>query len=264
MKKSTAFLAALALLLPCLSVHAQEQDDKQIFNHMGAGLTVGLDGVGLEVAAPLTPYLQLRGGYSFFPYTYKNVFHIKKFVVNDGTVVDLTDLPISATAWKGGVGKVLVDIFPGKETTFRFTAGAFFGSGKLIAATGDLTSAITPDLYRTMVGYKGIQASTDENGYAYIDAIVPKVLPYLGIGFGRGVNLKSRVGAAFELGAVYTGGLKITTYDFSHPLEVKTSVITSSDTVDDAGKMLDNGIIDKVSAVPVFPIMKFSIFVRLF
>ena len=178
--------------------------------------------------------------------------------------MDLSNVPVSATAWKGGLGKVLLDVYPGKGLPFRFVVGAFFGSGKLIAASMDLSHSIPAEYYNTGIGINGISLSTDEKGIAYADATVMKVLPYLGLGFGRCLDPQKRVAFSFELGVVYSGGIKPTLYDYSDPTQVQASVVKSENLVDNEGKQLDNGIINKVSGIPVFPMMKLGLYVRLF
>ena len=261
MKKTLALLAALAVSLLSLSASAQ---DKQLFNHVALGVSAGIDGIGVEAVLPATPYLQIRGGYSIFPYIYQGKANLGKYDFEDGTTVDMNNIPISAAIWKGGLGKVLLDIYPAKGVPFRIVAGAFIGNGKLVGASMDFSGAVPQKYYETGFGMKNVTISTDKNGIGYADAAVMKVLPYAGLGFGRGLDPKKRVTFSFELGVVYTGGIKATVYDYSNPNKVKASVVTSKDLVMDDGKQLDNGIIDKISGVPVLPMMKLGVYVRLF
>ena len=61
------FLAA-CMLASAVGVSAQiENDDKQLFNHLGAGVSVGMDGIGINLATTITPYVQARAGYNFLP-----------------------------------------------------------------------------------------------------------------------------------------------------------------------------------------------------
>ena len=66
MKKT--FTIVLAVALAGFTSRAQ---DSQMANHLALGITLGLDGIGLEAALPVSPYVQARAGYSIFPYTYK-------------------------------------------------------------------------------------------------------------------------------------------------------------------------------------------------
>ena len=48
--------------------HAQlEPEDYKFFNHLSAGVSLGLDGIGFDVAAPLTYNFAVRAGYTFLP-----------------------------------------------------------------------------------------------------------------------------------------------------------------------------------------------------
>ena len=44
-----------------------EEEDKNIFNHMSIGLNVGTPGIGIDVAMPICNYVQVRAGVSFVP-----------------------------------------------------------------------------------------------------------------------------------------------------------------------------------------------------
>ena len=176
----------------------------------------------------------------------------------------MTNTPVSVTLWKGGEGKLLVDLFPGKETAFHFTVGAFMGSGKLVGSSVDMRGILDPADYKTSYGINNIKCSTDENGFIYMDATVLKVLPYVGIGAGRALKPNRRVGFTFDLGVAYTGGIKVTTYDFSRSTGAQSYVITSSDLVDENGKKTDNGLIDKAASIPVLPILRFGVYFLLF
>ena len=62
-------IAAFAMMLFAQPVQAQNQDRVEeygLFDHMSVGLTLGTMGIGLDVAAPVTDFLQVRAGYNFF------------------------------------------------------------------------------------------------------------------------------------------------------------------------------------------------------
>ena len=139
MKKTLSLIVALAVSLGGFSAFAQ---DSQLANHLSLGITLGMDGIGAELALPITPYVQVHGGYSIFPYTYTRNMDFGKQTVNDQTV-DLSNTPVSATVWKGGTGKLLVDLFPGKKTAFHFTVGAYMGSGKFVHGAADLSKHVS-------------------------------------------------------------------------------------------------------------------------
>jgi len=264
MKKALSLIGAV-LLFTGVTVHAQ---DSQMANHLALGISLGLDGVGLEAALPLTPYVQARAGYSFFPYTHKQDFDLGTLEIG-GKTRDLSRTPFSATMWKGGTGKLLFDIYPGRNTGFHFTVGAYIGSGKIVHASADISKALSPQDYATLAitygeGPDKIRVSTDKNGFIHADAKAGPFIPYVGLGFGRAVKPDSRVRVSFDMGALITGGIKLQSYSYLRNEKGDPAVITSKVLVDESGRQMDGGWIDKICKIPVFPMLKLNVFVRLF
>lgn len=260
MKKTLTLI--LAISLSCFASRAQ---DSQMANHLALGVTLGLDGIGLEAALPITPYVQARAGYSIFPYTHKQDVNLGSVEIG-GQTKQLDKVPFSATMWKGGAGKLLFDIFPGKKTPFHFTVGAYFGSGKFLHTQTDLSKVLNPADYATLaISYNQVKVSTDPKGFVDLDAKIGSVVPYVGIGFGRAIKPGSRVRVSFDMGALITGGMKIQTYNYVN-LEGKAQpvVVTSQALTDQNGHQVDNGWVDKIAAFPVLPMLKLNVFVRLF
>ena len=267
MKKLSAIL--LAAVISSMGITAQAQDN-QMANHLALGVTLGLDGVGVQAALPLGPIVQLRAGYSIFPYSYSGKLDFGK-VEMGGKERDLSQTPLNVSLWKGGNGKILADIFPGRKTNFHFTVGAFIGAGKLIHARADISKAINPSEYATMAitygeGADKISVSTDKNGFLFADIKTRTgvVTPYLGIGFGRAVTPDNRVRVSFDLGTLITGGLRVQSYSYLRNEKGDPSVITSKNLVDEEGHSMDDGWLDKVCRIPVYPVMTLNVFVRLF
>ena len=259
--KRIIIFAALVSLLGAVSANAQE--DNQLFNHLAAGVTLGADGLGLQVAAPATPFLQVRAGYSFhIPGVGEGSFG--SHTMDNGHTANLDDMPIKTWSFKGGLGQLFVDFFPGKGEIFRISAGAFAGGGKFLSAKADMRGSMAPEDYATPMSKGDVTFSTDANGYGYGDVFTWKVLPYVGIGTGRGVNLeKKKLVFSFDAGVAFTGGLKIRTYDFSSGSKVPCAV-TSAATVDESGEAQDKGLIDALSGIPVLPVIKFGLFYKIF
>ena len=258
MKKLALFLAAL---LVSLNLPAQEMD-RQLLNHLGMGITAGLDGAGIELALPISPYVQLRGGYSVFPYTHKVTVNGGTLTLDDGMALDLSQLPVALTLWKGGTGKVMLDLFPGKATGFHFIVGAYIGAGKIGYAKVDMREMLEEEAWGTAsLSYKDISLSTDKNGYVHVDAKAARILPYAGIGLGRALRPDKSVCVSLELGALITRGIRFQTYDFP---EQTTSVIRSENLVNSSGTQMDGGWINKISDFPVCPMLKLNFFFRLF
>lgn len=59
-------IAATAVLLAAGLMSAQA-DDNYIFNHLGGGVGVGTNGVSVELATPISHFVQMRAGFSWMP-----------------------------------------------------------------------------------------------------------------------------------------------------------------------------------------------------
>ena len=200
------FVTALILWASTLSVRAQgnnfpfvKQFEYGYFNHLGVGVSLGFDGIGFDVAAPVGNYLGLRAGVSFFP---KLSFE-RNFELNDDDP-DITD----NVDVKGTLNifdfKVLADIYP-FNSGFHLTVGAYIGSENVFKAHNTSMFLKNPADY----GRKGLmigdyRVTTDEHGYANANVVVKSFKPYVGIGFGRAVP-KSRLDFSFDFGVKFWG-----------------------------------------------------------
>lgn len=261
--KRTIIIAVLVALVGAAGANAQE--DNQLFNHLAAGVTLGVDGIGLQVAAPVTPHFQLRAGYAInTPANGTGDFGTHK--MDNGHPVNLEQLPMTVWSFKGGLGELFVDFFPEKTGNFRISAGMFAGNGKFFSVKADMRESMAKEDYATVMTKGGVRFSTDADGYGYGDALTWKVLPYIGFGTGRAVNLEKEKGKlvfTFDAGVAFTGGIKIQTYDFSSGSKVPYAV-TSAATVDEEGVQQDRGLIDTLSGIPVLPVIKFGLFYKIF
>lgn len=124
------FFILVSLALIAFSANAQEDDDKNIFNHLSIGVTGGTPGIGADVAMLVCNYVQVRAGFSVMPkFTFSTDLDVS------GTPYDLSYVPneISVEAKTGFTnGKLLFDIYPFKSSGFHITAGAYFGGGSVI------------------------------------------------------------------------------------------------------------------------------------
>lgn len=256
MKKTFAILVALSLSLMGFA------QDKQLFNHLSIGPTIGVDGIGIDVAAPVTPYVQLRAGYSIFvPTKLQATLNFGTYQVSNRTL-DMTNVPVSIGVIQGGLGKILADIYPWPNIPFHFAAGLFFGSGKWAIGSVDLTKVLTPDEYATLAfGFNngnGASISSDKNGYVNIDAIIGNVLPYIGIGFGHAVNTDQLVSVTFDMG-VMIGKVHTQSYNYIRD-EAGTPVELNSAALDNK----DKGYLDILHKIPVYPMLKLNVFFNVF
>jgi len=259
--KRTIIIAVLFALIGAASANAQE--DNLLFNHVAAGVTLGVDGWGLQVAVPATPLLQIRAGYAFStPVEGEGSFGAH--TMDNGHIANLDEMPISVLPYKGGLGNLFVDFFPGKKEVFRISAGMFAGGGKFLSLKSDMRECMAPEDYATRMSKGDVKFSTDPDGYGYADVFSWKVLPYVGIGTGNVCGLSDRRFIfTFDAGVAFTGGMKIHTYDFSSGSK-EPCPVTSAATVDEDGVMLDNGLIDLVTGIPVLPVIKIGLFYKIF
>lgn len=251
------------LLLAAATLSAPRAFAQDMFNHMSLGVSLGLDGVGLEAAAPMGDHFQLRAGYSLLPFSYSKDFDFGSVTLG-GKTRSLNDIPMKANLWGPGNAKILADFFPGSGP-FHITAGIYVGTGKFLTAEADLSRALTADEYGTLgIGFEGGPTfTTDKKGIAYVNGNVWSVMPYVGIGFGHAVA-DGLCTVTFDLGVAVTGGIKAESYNYlKNTLDPSKPV----DTIQITSKTLNNkdkGYVDKIAGIPVFPMMKLGVYFKLF
>ena len=122
-------LAAMAMALFSMPAQAQDKvEEFGIFDHLSAGLTLGTTGIGIDLAAPVTEYLQVRAGYNFCSgIKYKEDIDYRA-----------KGQPTKKTEVEGklhlGTAKLLLDVFPFRNTPFHFTTGFYIGTDEIIKA----------------------------------------------------------------------------------------------------------------------------------
>ncbi len=243
-----------------------DEDDYGFFNHVALGVSAGTDGIGIQVAAPLTYHFAVRAGYNFLP----NIKYKKG--VNVGTDVDFVDYPNKQNVdieGKLNMGdfNLLFDYYPFQTSTFRITAGAYFGKEKFVEATN-----ANVFLKQSAWGNKGLELGTgaapytmvsDAQGNVKANVKVNSFKPYIGIGFGRAVP-KHNIGMQFDLGVQFWGKPEVWTtindeWGVSKYQKVDKDRITNPDKdyqdVKDAVKL-----IEKLS---VYPVLSFRLVGRI-
>lgn len=228
MKRFSFILLGTALLFSTTML-AQETD-KNIFNHLGVGLSVGTDGLpGIDLSTKVTDYVGVRLGYGFMPkfkfkqdvdYTYHGSDYTTEgeFKLNNGTF------------------KMLFDIYPApKSTSFHVTAGFYAGSSELISLKN--TESPIPGIDPVDYGSGGITLGnpehnkfigTDLDGNVKGRVKVNGFRPYLGIGFGRSVP-NTLCSVNFDLGVQFWGKPKMQVYKFDY-IENLDGTITDKST----------------------------------
>ena len=282
MKRLLTLVLAFSCSLSAMNIYAQDGDSSQkkdnlVFNHLSAGVSVGLDGVGAHLAAPIGHHFGVRAGYTFIPTYNTKILDLPfigsqidaedlKFTINEGEPsqrdIDLSKVDFGLTLNNFGP-HLLVDLYPGKKSGFHFTLGAVMAQDKhFLSTTADLSGQLQPNEYASLgISYKGIpDITTDENGILHLDLRSNSIHPYAGIGFGRPLNMRHRVSVNFDLGIVYLGKAEVYSYDYAAAGGKADVQITSAGLENE-----DDGVIDDIiGKYPFFPVMKLSINVRLF
>lgn len=242
----------VSALISCATVSAQKE--MGIFNSLGVGVGVGLTGVDVEVATPITPYLALRAGVSIMP-NFSMTTGVDVDVDVDASTSGLTipnEIDVTGSL-KRTTGQVLLNVYPfPRSSSFFIAAGAYFGGSKLVQIEGH------SDELRDLI------AQGEDIGLAIGDYVLPvdrdgnvsgglKVSgfrPYVGLGFGRAVPSK-RLSVMFELGVQFHGTPEVYT-DYGNVDELLAE-IDEDDTF--------SKIIDKLT---VYPVMKIRLCGRIF
>ena len=304
MKKSFAFVAALAMSFMCLNAFAQEIEAAEdysfeqpvvkesfLFNHWSIGAGFGTDGIRFMAATSVTPHVQLRASFlTLGPVvnigdkvlSSKTEYSLKPFkytaenlnINQNGIQVDKAQVEGSMQSNKL---ELLVDLFPSRDYSFHFTVGAQLAlSPELVSATGTLMKAdgsnsLSPSDYGS-TQVMGITSNMD----GQLEAAVKfgtKFRPYVGIGFGRPVTMNHRVNLNFDLGVAYIGGVHAVVnnyYDVAmgqggvKEVELNEAWVKSDPDV--SKNVNDDAIkwLNFANNFPVMPIVRFTIVVRLF
>jgi hypothetical protein len=234
------FLTAAAALCLLLSPAAFAQDKGF---HIGVAPEIGLDGVGADIAIqPILPFLQLRGGFSFVPYTYKSkTFEIKEVELINNYRAN-GEISVNVHPNFDNI-HVLADLYPFSKSSFHLTVGGYFGlkgdDGLVRISTGqpiplEHLSGGKWEPAQNDYGKTGLElkdsegnqryiVTTDTEGYLHANIAMgkplentklPSVYPYLGIGFGRPFA-GNRVSFNFDLGVLYCGKYTINVMGYS-------------------------------------------------
>lgn len=233
-----------------------EDGDKNCFNHLSVGVSVGTPGIGIDVAMPVCDYVQLRGGVAFVP----NIKFGFDLDLGDSPDVAGYDIPetLEAESKVGFVnGLILADVFPFKSSSFHVTVGAYFGSSKVVKAYNK-EEGVLMDLTRYNAAYPNDRIgyelgdyllTADEEGNVNAEIKTASFKPYVGIGFGRAVPKKGRVGFMTDIGVQFWGTPKVYCND---------TRLSSEDLGGD-----DGGITKFISNVKVYPVINFRLCCRI-
>lgn len=259
---------SLTLIITSIAASAQD-NDSYMFNHLGAGVGIGTQGITIDAATMCTPYIGIRAGVNIMPsFSYRGKLHVGLTSPSNGEIDESEyklkdfDIPLYVYA-KGALsmttGHLLFDFYPGKTSIFHLTVGAYFGGRDVVNAYNEEDGALM-GVYRwnslqTYAGNKIVAELGDyilePNSHGNVDACfkVFAVRPYVGIGFGR-VMPKSRIGFQFDLGVQFWG----------HP-EAYCNGEEAWSSSSDNGYTID--IMQIISALDVYPVLSFRLCTRI-
>ncbi len=268
------------VLLGLQHVGAQEIDDFGIFQHFGANVGVGTEGISVGIAAPVTNYLEASFDVNFMPgikangdvnINGGNITGVPRtnasgqFLDANGNVttnpaeVAKKDFTLRQLDVKGNFARTTFDFkvsaYPfGLKNDFFVTAGFSFGGKKI--ATIDGHSDEVAAVYQWSPAYdKEITAKIDKynikidkQGNAEGDVRVNVFRPYLGLGYGRLVP-KGRVGFRVEAGVQFMGHLKVYQKDAELPIKDQLKG--------------DDNLSKIINKLTVYPVLKFMLTTRI-
>ena len=179
----------------CISSSLFAQNDYGYFNSLAGGVSVGVDGIGLNLSSRLGDHFDVRLGALYMPGI--SISKDVDLTQIDGEKADL-DLKGSLERFSG---QFLIDYYPFKTNDFFITTGIVFPGKKLSSLEGhsdELRDRVNAgeDIY---VGVKDCVFPVDKHGDMYGGLEVFPVRPYIGFGYGNAVPRK-HVGYMIELG----------------------------------------------------------------
>lgn len=275
---------SICMLTAAVGASAQiDSDDKQLFNHVGLGFSVGTDGIGINAATTITPYVQARAGVSFMPnievkdievdmnINSSDVATANQFIrqynqMGIGAPINEVNPPENLLM-TGKINmtnfKLLFDIYPTKTSPWRLTVGFYAGKSQFIDAwttnCEDELQAITDynhavDANPAIAQQFGLNKFGVEVGEYLIEPNGPQARgflkvngfkPYIGIGSGRAISNNHRFSFAWDLGAQFWG---------TPTIYVQDKKIDKDSNIDG-----DGGIIKTISKITVYPTLSFRI-----
>jgi len=247
---------AIVFLLCCLSLNVKAQETS-FLSHMAAGVKIGTNGVGVELAAPIGSAFQVSVGYSIIPpLAYKETINVPEHpgatVTGKGADVP-TD--VKATTNISNV-ELLLSYFPFSQNNFHVTAGLMYGPMRGVKVKN--TTPLPSDYNIVGIDVEGYTVKAVDNtinGYIGVNSL----RPYIGVGIGRAIDKEKRCCLAFDLGAVYWG--KPGLYAPGEPLigDWEDVQISSEDI---SGR--DKGLIETAEKIILYPMLNASLYIKLF
>jgi hypothetical protein len=205
-----------------------KQDSSIKHRNFGLGLDFNLStiGPGGTVAFKFHKHWSVREGFNYF--NYNSEFDGKYFGYN---LHHKPNLKLGATT-------INLDFFPSQHSSFFLSAGIAY-------VFNHYNYGIA---YNDSITQGEITIKPDQIGTITIDIKTHRIMPYLGMGFGRAVP-KKRIGTGIEIGCFYQGQPKV--------LVQATGLIQKTDT---QSKTIE----ENIKNYSFFPLIKFKISIKLF
>lgn len=243
-------ITALAMILFSLPVQAQDNsyvDEFGIFDHVSPGISLGTTGIGIDVAAPISEYVQIRAGYNFFP-----TFKYKEDIDYRAKGKPTRGQTRAEAKSKFSCGHLLAEIYPFPySTSFHVTAGFYIGNSEIVEIENTIPVKDFEPGEGIVIGDHIV--GFDANGYAHGVVKVNAFRPYVGLGIGRSVP-RGRFGVSGELGVQFWGTPKVYERQTGMDLEVK------KEDFDGDGDKYFNAI----SKLSVWPVLNIRFTYRIF
>ena len=239
-KLATALLLVVA---GATSLHAQ------VFNHLGAGVGIGLNGISIDVATPITRFINVHAGVDIMPGI---TFNADADFTYEATQAGAPTQTIDGTMeLKGDLGRVqghlIFNVYPFPKGAFYVAAGAYFGGNKLLKITGHSNElAGLSNNGNVIIGDYNVPVDKDGNVDGGLK--VKNFRPYLGIGWGRAVP-KRFIAFGIDLGVQFEG---------------KPDVYTNHGTITTSITDDDNTFNKVRDALSVYPTLTFKLNFRAF
>lgn len=245
-----AAIAAVVLAVAPATTLAGGPTKFGIANHLGATFGVGTTGIGIEVATPITQFIQARAGVSFMPGIN---FHVNTDATLNGSYNGQEGSYDSSVKLEGSLkrtqGSLIFNVYPfGNRSSFFVAVGGFFGGSEMIKIDGYCPDA--KNLGGT-VAVGDYELPFDKDGYAHGALRVMKFRPYFAIGTGRPCP-GGRLNFMWELGIQIQK--KPYVWDSMNKQRVDVSAVESND--DTFQKIMDH--------FSVYPVLKFTLSGRIF
>ncbi|MBQ6964867.1 MAG: hypothetical protein IJP82_04150 [Bacteroidaceae bacterium] len=243
MKKVLYLIGFVVAMLTANTVSAQEK----VFDHLAIGAEVGVTGWGFEVASPLTHYVTLRTGFTTLPR-----FHISTDI-NYTVKGNKENVDIRGNV-KMSDYKLLADIYPFKHSSFHITGGFYAGRPDLVTIFNTEKLAIDAD---EGLEIGGVFIHPDDEGIVKMKLQTKSFKPYVGLGFGRPISSKHKVGVAFDLGVMFWGkpALKVYSPDEEGWVRLHKNDVEDKD-LHDVLKIIDR--------IAIYPALNFRIYYNVF